>query len=918
MQINSEQLSGPDGVIATTFEYDGIQRLVKVTDAEGNTTTSVYDMGDRRTEVVHPASGKTTFTYDALGNVLTKQTAELAKGDKVITYEYDYHRLASISYPDHPENNVRYYYGGRNASHNRVGRLELVEDGTGATEYYYGRMGEVTKTRRTLIVPNQAIATYVTQWSYDSQNRLLEMIYPDEEKVTYSYDNGGQLVKVSGYKSYGYDYVSEIGYDKFGQRTYLKYGNGTETTYTYDRLRTRLENLNVSEGGNSIMDNTYTYDAVGNVLGVSNGAKLPETGGVGGNMQHRYEYDALYRLTSATGSYAGSEGKSASYTLKMTYDNMCRVTGKSQHLSQTGVQFDGTLSAGYDLKYTYNGEEGKRFQLAGVDDVNYSAETVTEESKVVNAHTYEYDANGNLVFVNTSRTKKDGQTTPNAGERKLKWDEENRLTASDDNGFVTSYWYDASGERTVKSSGENAAMFVNAEFAGGMTNTAKFSLYVSPYLVANQGGRYTKHVYIGSQRIVSKLGDLKSYGADPRRIEYAGSESDGPKVDYKTKYALQQQVIKDNYAHFDVPYNGADNNNYVDGKGFSELDGSLEGAMMKAAMAHGGNKSAGLKDNFQQGDSYEQYQYFYHPDHLGSSSFITNTEGEVVQHIEYVPYGEVFIEERNNVWNTPYLFNAKEFDEETGLYYYGARYYDSRLAIWYGVDALAEEYPNMGGYVYCANNPIRLIDPDGNDWITAEYEGETFYYYDERVKSENDIISMYYYGDEDEARNYYNISYLGSEGELSWGDDEYKLNSDGTFSINGKLSDSEIDNNDLHIGSSLMMSKEFRNQTSQNDWYGNYAGANNPKLANGKDSYAIPPIDDLDYAGFVHDKAYDRVGAIGASDAFLNMRTIGADYELGIRSYKAYGNNATSYKNKGCVEIMIFSYTITGLKEMRR
>ena len=256
----------------------------------------------------------------------------------------------------------------------------------------------------------------------------------------------------------------------------------------------------------------------------------------------------------------------------------------------------------------------------------------------------------------------------------------------------------ASGERTVKSSGENAAMFVNAEFAGGMTNTAKFSLYVSPYLVANQGGRYTKHIYIGSQRIVSKLGDLKSYGADPRRIEYAGSESDGPKVDYKTKYALQQQVIKDNFAHFDVPYNGADNNDYVDGKGFSETDGSLKSAMLKAAS---------LKDNFQQGDSYEQYQYFYHPDHLSSSSFITNTEGEVVQHIEYVPYGEVFIEERNNVWNTPYLFNAKEFDEETGLYYYGARYYDSRLAIWYGVDALAEKYPNMSPYNYCVGNPVK-------------------------------------------------------------------------------------------------------------------------------------------------------------------------------------------------------------------
>ena len=73
------QHSGPDGEITTTFEYDGIQRLVRVTDTEGNVTTSTYDMGDRRTEVNHPASGITSFTYDALGNVLTKQTANLAK-----------------------------------------------------------------------------------------------------------------------------------------------------------------------------------------------------------------------------------------------------------------------------------------------------------------------------------------------------------------------------------------------------------------------------------------------------------------------------------------------------------------------------------------------------------------------------------------------------------------------------------------------------------------------------------------------------------------------------------------------------------------------------------------------------------------------------------------------------------------------
>ena len=663
-------------------------------------------MGDRRTEVNHPASGITTFTYDALGNVLTKQTANLAKEGKSITYDYDYHRLTGINYPDHPENNVKYYYGGRNASQNRIGRLMLREDGTGAIEYFYGKMGEVTKTRRTLVVPNQAIATYVTQWTYDSHNRLLEMIYPDEEKVTYSYNLGGQLEKVRGYKSYGYDYVNRIGYDKFEQRTYLKYCNGAETFYTYEPARRRLQNLTVNAGGKSIMDNAYTYDAVSNVLSVANKAALPESGKAGGQMAHAYTYDALYRLASASGTYAGADSKTASYRLEMGYDNMHRIVSKKQHLTQQGVQFDGTLHVGYDLAYTYGKTEGKKFQLAEVKDANYRTEENPDSiAKVDNNHTYTYDANGNLVYVNTGRIKQDGALDSTAAERKLRWDEENRLTASDDNGFVTNYWYDADGERTVKTSGEGEQLYVNSEFAGGRTNTAKFSLYVSPYLVANQGGRYTKHIYIGSQRIVSKIGDFASYGSDPRRIQYAGSETDGLSVNYKQKYSAQQQVIKDNYAIFEVPYNGTDNNDYVDGQGFCCDDGSPEAAQARALA---------LENNFQDPDAYEKLQFYYHPDHLGSSSYITNLDGEVVQHIEYVPFGEVFIEERNSIWNTPYLFNAKEFDEETGLYYYGARYYDSRLSLWISTDALQEKYPQHTSYLYVGSNPVNAIDPDGH------------------------------------------------------------------------------------------------------------------------------------------------------------------------------------------------------------
>ena len=494
------------------------------------------------------------------------------------------------------------------------------------------------------------------------------------------------------------------------QRTYLKYCNGAETFYSYDPARRRLQNLVVNAKAGTIMDNAYSYDAVSNVLGIKNNAPLPQSGKAGGQMSHSYTYDPLYRLASATGTYKGTDNKSASYTLSMGYDNMHRITSKKQHLSQSGVQFEGTLNAGYELAYTYQKADGKKFQLDNVRDINYrTEETPTESTNINNGHKYTYDANGNLLYINTSRVKKDGKEDEKTTEQKYRWDEENRLLAADENGFVSNYWYDADGERTVKTSGENEAIYVNSEFSGGNTGTARFSLYVSPYLVAGQGGKYTKHIYIGSQRIVSKLGDLASYGADPRRIPYAGNEADGLTINYKDKYNQQLQSIKDNYKAFDQPYNGKDNDDYVNGQGFCCNDGTPEAAQ---AMA----RTRAANGNFKPNNDYEKMQFYYHPDHLGSSSYITNLDGEVAQHIEYVPFGEVFIEERNNTWNTPYLFNAKEFDEETGMYYYGARYYEPRLSLWMSTDPMEEKYSWLSSYCYTSNNPIKYIDPTGRDY----------------------------------------------------------------------------------------------------------------------------------------------------------------------------------------------------------
>ena len=68
-------------------------------------------------------------------------------------------------------------------------------------------------------------------------------------------------------------------------------------------------------------------------------------------------------------------------------------------------------------------------------------------------------------------------------------------------------------------------------------------------------------------------------------------------------------------------------------------------------------------------------------------------------------------------YNARYTFSAKEKDEETGYSYFGARYYNSDLSIWLSVDPLADKYPSLSPYAYCANNPVKLVDPDGEEII---------------------------------------------------------------------------------------------------------------------------------------------------------------------------------------------------------
>ncbi len=117
----------------------------------------------------------------------------------------------------------------------------------------------------------------------------------------------------------------------------------------------------------------------------------------------------------------------------------------------------------------------------------------------------------------------------------------------------------------------------------------------------------------------------------------------------------------------------------------------------------------GFKPDYQR----EGNLFYFHTDHLGSTSYLTDTAGNVSQFVWYAPYGESLVDEHTTTYENPFKFSGKELDDITGLYDHGSRSRNPISTLWYEVDPRYEEFPEMSPFAYCHGNPVRLIDMDG-------------------------------------------------------------------------------------------------------------------------------------------------------------------------------------------------------------
>ena len=545
-----------------------------------------------------------------------------------------------------------------------------MEDGSGGEAYYYGRQGEVTKTVCTVVASTADIRTWVYGATYDSWNRERTMTYPDGEVVTYHYNAAGQIESLTGNKLGKQSViVKKIGYDKEGR---------------------------------TVMDNKYRYDAVDNILGISNvvnpqSLNKHNPAKLGGAFTHSYQYDDLNRLISATG-----KAKNASYQMQMTFGKMSEPLTKVQKVDSTET------AKSYNLAYKY-------------EDENHP----TAPTEIGHEH-YTYDANGNPILVENDSTNE---------SREMYWDEENRLMVLKDNNGINRYTYNAAGERTMKVSGSMEGVYINGAPQGiTFHETDNFTLYPASILSVNKN-RFTKHYFIGDKRVASRIGTGLFNNVYGRNGSYvtAGQQDYAERMNQiqKQKEAYyKQQGIAPGVPTMKGAYGDPENTGVGYNAVLTEL-GNHDVPQGWIQTPHpnttpGTNPGAPVSwndpsnpDDPQAGygyipnDTTKEETFFYHSDHLGSTSYITDDHANITQYDAYLPYGELLVDEHSSSEDLPYKFNGKQFDDETGLYYYGARYMNPITSLWYGVDPLAEKYASMGGYVYTLDNPVKLVDTDG-------------------------------------------------------------------------------------------------------------------------------------------------------------------------------------------------------------
>jgi RHS repeat-associated protein len=700
----------PKGAITEkSYSTDGRRLLLSDKDAEGNITRYEYDLLGRKIAVISPKGEKTTTNYNEFGDVISVTSPKA----ETTSFEYDLvgRKVKDIS-PLGKES--LYYYDSLSRP------SKLLVPGDLVTRYEYDSNGNKVKE----INPND---TYKT-WEYDALNRVV--IQRDEAgyETRYEYDAVGNKTKQIDAKgkvtAYDYDELNQlikeydatgiastIGYNKNGDAVAVTDSKGQASSQILDKAG-QVKSEIKAEGTTS-----YSYDATGNVTSLVSPKETL-------NVTYNKNGDVVTESSTQTGLVSRTyDSNQVQASVQTTVAKTDFVYDQNGEVSEVKATVQGTTSPALALMSTSpsvnipttpgsstfkRDAEGKLSNIAKANgdivsftyDISGRVINMTIKNKDLVAladYTYQYDKVSNQTQIVDKNGKVFNYT----------YDARNQLLSDS----IATYTYDAVGNRTemATASGVVKYYYDNEKYGNRLTRVEYPNGRTVSYEYDNNGNATKK---------IDSIGGTTTYRYDSEDYFVEAVLADGTKVEYSydevSKRRTQRKVTKPS-GQIDITKFTFDGDKVMSekvstGKNLRSYTWDENENLLSVAMP---DASGTLK------------YYYFVKNAKGDIVGLTDSDGKLVAEYEYDSWGNILKAETldaslgvNFAKTNPRLYASYWYDDVLGQYFMKARMYDAEIGRFYSQDPLESDENALSSnpYIYCDNNPINRLDPDGKFW----------------------------------------------------------------------------------------------------------------------------------------------------------------------------------------------------------
>lgn len=724
--------------------FDSKGRYVKITAADGSQTLDRYNLKGDKLSHKDSNSGLTTYEYDPNGNLI-KQTG--ANAGSVIQYEYDpLDRVTKIDKPGFETDTILKY-----DENNKIGKLTSVvlkeykadvgvwKDAVVST-YDYDSIGRLSSLKKEV-----DDLKLIFRYQYDILNRVNKVTYPNQVSLNYKYATSGYIQSISMDK--GNDLDNEVVAYAVTPEFVLQRltGNNVNMQISYDPATKRpkdvVTKLNMTD---AVQKWHYDYDHAGNLLKITDLI-------AGGNSQS-YTYDQYNRITSAAGLY-GLDKKQTTETYE--YTDGGRLTHKAnldlyyedaKHLhAATRAKVKTALNTTYDVNYKYD-DAGN---MAQRDDEIFKYDSdnklVQVDKTVGDTVNYLYEHTGNRIRKTRTSTNEvvyniDGvyeiTKIPSMSDRHtlyirgIKEELVAQYTASDVVLLTDS---------NLTNENKASIALLIGNFKNRLDQTRiRFAKWVTRATYENPFALKLYTIYailfcilLYAVIIVSSSSTASPCDSRELQIQRALSPSSSrvPRTDSSLRLVSLLLIVSVTFLFSNCSPKALTGGNRPQTPPYWLFGAFGNEPASDSVSTGGGNNPASTSSGFGgsgggtlSAGTPRLGMYFFHPDHTGSISMVTDGAGRMMtdtsgaSQLTYKPYGEV---NRMNSYGPDifrYKYTSQQDDQDTGLYYYNARYYDPVLGSFTSADNFTNATSAFGlnHYMYTEGNPLRYGDASGN------------------------------------------------------------------------------------------------------------------------------------------------------------------------------------------------------------